>query len=263
VTVEFWILIGAAVFAAWGARAALTSKLPLWVSLPTVALYLCVGIHTALLAGLAGDGRIVPGYQLSPEIRNVFGYEHAHGRMPSPHPGWSWLAVLAHALVLARGTGKPAFWRPLPATIFFVAVFWIFQARETLPPTSYLRAVGPEDNAYLTLSAHHDGVGLVLAAGASDATLLPVLAAREMDEPPASLRIFWTKDGRGLVVVSHRRRIFAVDLDGGTVGVLPERKADWPPPPGSFESVASKRRLSQAEREVAEFVVNHGGLHVE
>jgi hypothetical protein len=103
----------------------------------------------------------------------------------------------------------------------------------------------------------------VLASGSRDALLLPVHVARDMDEPPASLRVFWTKDGRGLVIASHRRRIFAVDVEGGTVGVLPERKADWPPPPGAFESVASKRRLSQAERDVAEFVVDHGGLHVQ
>jgi hypothetical protein len=262
-TSEFWFLVGAAVFAAWGTRVALTAKLPLWVSLPVVALYLFLGIHTVLLAGLAGDGRIVPGYQLSPEIRNVFGYETAHGRMPSPHPGWSWLAVLAHALVLARGTGKAAFWRPLPATVFFIAVFWVFQARATRPPTSYLRAVGPEQNAYLTMSARSDGIAFVLAAGDDDATLLPVLAARDMDEPPASLRLYWTKDGRGLVVASYRRRIFAVDLDGETVGVLPEHKADWPEPPSKFEPTPRKRRLSHAERDVAEFVVNHGGLHVE
>lgn len=261
-TVEFLILVAAAVFAAWGARVALTSKLPLWVSLPAVALYLFVGIHTVLLAGLAGDGRIVPGYQLNPEIRNVFGYEQARGRLPSPDPGWSWLAVLAHALVLARGTGKPAFWRPLPASLFFIAVFWIFTARASLPPTTYEREVGPEETAYLTLSASGDGVELVLAAGDDDATLLPVLVAQGMDGRPASLRLFWTKDGRGLVIMSQRRRIFAIDLDGGTVGVLPERKADWPPP-NAFESIASKRRLSQAERDVAEFVVNHGGIHVE
>jgi hypothetical protein len=260
-TVEFAILLGAAVITAWAARVTLTSRLPLWASLPALALYLFLGIHTVLLAGLAGDGRIVPGYQLSPEVRNVFGYEHARGALPSPHPGYSWLVILAHVLVVSRNPDRAAFLRPLPATLFYIAVFWVFQARAELPPTAYIRSPGPQQNAYLTLAAHGDGVRLVFATG--DGTFVPVLHVHEMDKLPPAVRLLWTRDGRALVVCARDQRLFAVDLDGTVAGILPGKAADWPAERGAFESVAVRRRLSAARREVAEFVVNHGGLHVE
>lgn len=231
---------------------------------PAVLVYLLVGMQTVLFAALTGDGRIVPGFQLNPSLNRYWREVLSQEGAVSPDAAYCLGALLAHLLaVVPRPTAK-GFLRPLPATLVYVFLFFVLQDRAEGPEYRHERGAGPGQVAYLTIAPRGDGVRLVLSAGPDEASFLRVRHVHDADSAPPAPKVFWTKDGKGVVVAVRRRRLLAVDLDTGAVtGALPSRSHEWPADVAGAESVETRRRFTQAQRDVAEFVVNHGGLHVD
>ena len=81
--------------------------------------------------------------------------------------------------------------------------------------------------------------------------------------PPPQPRLFWTKDGKGLVLMVLRKKILGLDLESGRVaGGLPEKGNEWPRRTAAAESVKAQMQLSRWRREVETFIREHGGIYV-
>ena len=119
--------------------------------------------------------------------------------------------------------------------------------------------------AYLTLyPLEKEGrTRIIIADCEPNAALCEVRVVHESDVPPPLPRMFWTKDGRGIVLMAMRQRLFAVDIETGeTVGGLPKERHHWPRRNPAAESRGVQVTLSDWRRQVAEFIREHGGLYV-
>jgi len=272
VTATFLVILLAAAAAARRARAAAPAPGRWGWRLFGGVVFVVLGIHAVLLAALGGDGLVFPGKQLSPEIANVFGVRFAEGRAWwAPEPVYSTVVLLAHLALLLASTKRANWLRPLPATAFFVLVAIVYRDRADLPPRQHLRAERPGTHAdglthgYLTLRPTGAGAELVFAVGGRDDVLVDVVHRHAAGEMPPRPKLRWTGDGAALVFSVRGRRLFAVEPDGSTTGWLPPADRDWPPSryDRAYESVDMRRKRSRAERDVAEFLTKHGGIHGE
>ena len=107
---DFFVLVLAAIGAAYASAAAMHLKQKLVVALAAVGLAAFVGVHTVLLAILTGDGRIFPGLQLNPSVKRIWGDTVASS--PFPHPNFTFLILIVHALILFQKPGRRTFWDP-------------------------------------------------------------------------------------------------------------------------------------------------------
>ncbi len=256
---DFVIILLAGAASAFGTWATLRGGGFRWLALPAVALWTVTGIQTALLAALSGDGRILPGFQINPLVKDEWGQVLASGWLPTPEPAYCLLALLAHLVALLARPAAASLTRPLAATLLFVALFFVMRERVGGPPTSYVRALGPDRMAaFLTLAPGK----LILSSGPEEAAFLDVRVVRDRDGEVPEPRLQWTKEGHGIVLTSRYRRLYAIDGEGRTVGEIPARAGDWPHANPDSESTTVRRALTQAERAVAEFVKERGGLDV-
>ncbi len=252
------LLLLAVAASCYGAVVVLRRRPPLWAAAPALLLYALLGIHTVLLAWLTSDGIVVPGLQVSPGLKSYYLAEVWQGRAWGLTP---WLLLLvAPAHLLACVPRLQAAWLkgPLPATVAFLALLVYFLNPS---PMAGERAIGPEREAYLTLTKSGDGARMVLAHGLPQAAFLDVVYEHETESQLPRLRLHWTKDGQGIVLQAGDERPFAVDLDGNATGALPAKAHEWPTRDG-YRSPDVRRRFSQARRDVAEFIQNHGGLYI-
>ncbi len=251
------VLVLAAAGAAYGAWASLKNRPPLWASAAAAALFAAAGVVAILVSWIAGDGIVLPGLQLSPGLKAYYLSEAAWDLAPSIGRWLLLVAPLAHLVLVAARRDQEAIVLPLPATCIFV--WFLFSATEV--GASVKQARGPERVAYLTTVSTADGARLILATGGPFATFLRIAHVHETASvPPKELHLYWTNDGKGLVVRVHEEKdaAFAVDLDGNTTGVLPVEAREWPGPdyvPGDV-----KERFSRARMEVAGFIREHKGL---
>lgn len=261
---DFANLLVAAAASAWGTWAALKGGAHGAAKAGAVLLYLLVGMQTVLFAALTGDGRVVPGFQLNPEFNRLWRDAIGRGALPSPDAAYCLVAVLAHLLAGLPRPGPRGLLRPLPATLAFAVLFFVLQDRAEGPLYRHERGTGPERAAWLTIAPKGNGVRLVLSEGRGEAPLLRVRLVHDAESAPPEPKLFWTKDGKGVVVAVRGRRLLAVDVESGAVtGALPSETGAWPSEVPAAEPVSARIRFSQAQRDVAEFVVSHGGLHVE
>jgi len=256
---DFLLILLAGAGSALGTWATLRGGPFRWLALPAVVLWTVTGIQTALLAALSGDGRIVPGFQINPLVKDEWGQILASGSLPTPEPAYCLLALLAHLFaILARPTAA-SLRMPLAGTLLFVALFFVLRERVDGPATTYVRALGPSAQAaFLTLAPGR----LLLSSGPEEAAFLDVRVVQRCEGDAPEPRLQWTNDGKGIVLTSRYREIFAIDADGRTVGGIPEHADRWPHKDPRSESTAVRRALTQAERAVAEFIKQRGGLHV-
>ena len=252
------ILLLAAATSCFGVVLVLKRKPPVWAAVPALLLYAFCGIHTVLLAWLTSAGVVFPGLQVSPGLKSYYLAEVWYDRAWGLEPALLALVLPAHLLASAPRLTPGRLKGPLPATVVFLGFLVYFQSP---PPIAAERAPGPERTVYLTVVQQGDGAHLVLAHGAPQATFLDVVHVHETESRMPRLRLHWTKDGQGIVLQAGYERLFAVDLDGNVTGALPVHAHEWPTP-GGYQSPAVKRRFSQARRDVAEFIQNHGDLYV-
>ena len=252
------ILLLAVATSCFGVVLVLKRKPPLWAAAPALLLYAFCGIHTVLLAWLTSDGVVFPGVQISPGLKSFYLAEVWNDRAWGLEPALLALVLAAHLLASAPRLKVAWLKGPLPATLMFLGFLVYFQ---NPPRIVGERAPGPERTVYLTTVEQGEGASLVLAHGAPEATFLDVVHVHETESRPPRVRLHWTKDGQGIVLQAGYERPFAVDLDGKVTSALPVHAHEWPTP-GGYQSPAVKSRFSQARRDVAEFIQNHGGLYV-
>ncbi len=258
-TADLLIILLAAAGSAFGTWITLRGGAWRWLALPAVALWTAAGVQTALLAALSGDGRPLPGLQMNPLVKDQWGQILAAGWLPTPEPAYCLLALLAHLFALLARPATASLKRPLPATLLFVALFFVLRERVDGPATSYVRALGPDGKAaFLTLPPGR----LILATGLEEAAFLGVRVTSRRDGEVPEPRLHWTKDGRAVVLSSRFRRIYAIDEGGASAGELPASADGWPHADPKHESTSLRRALTQAERAVAEFIQQHGGIDV-
>ncbi|MDH3592847.1 MAG: hypothetical protein OER88_13255, partial [Planctomycetota bacterium] len=252
----FWILFtGAAT--AWGVRVSIQRKAAVWGKVLAVMLILFAGVNAVLLTWWIGDGRLWPGVQVSPDVKNWF-LSRYDGVLPPPDPLYGIAALVAHVamLIAAREKTGPALW---PVTAWFLVVVVWFQTAQSERPTHYRRAVGPNQNAFLTIAPAGDKSRLIFAHGARDSGFVDVLHVAEAESVPVDTKLMWTHDGEAIVFQIGRRRIFALPLEGEPVGFLPERSHEWPEANPNLESVNVRNKLSLAAKNVDVFIHEHGG----
>ena len=260
-TTEAILLVIAALATGYGAAATLGSKAATPWKLVVLVLYLVAGIHLALVLSLSGGALIVPGHQINPAI--VTQWEATLVGAALAQPWLTLVALLAHILLVVPDPTRRGFLRPLPASIGFLFVLAIGQRAQLRGPARFLPSAGPERVAYLTLVPRGDGVQkIVFAQGEIQSALLKVMHEHEARGTPPRPRLFWTRDGAGVVFVALRRRLFALGLDGEVIGALPEQAEEWPQDNPGVESVAARRRFSKARMEVDAYIEEHGGLFV-
>jgi len=261
-TTDGTLILLTAACAAYAVHAVVRRKLPWWFTAGALLLYLAVAVQTVILVWWLGDGRLVAGWQVNPEIKNYVTHTYAQGRWPAPDRTFCLVAILAQILVLIPRPDRAGLVRLLPVTLFFLVLFFWFGNREQDRPLQYRRALGPEQNAYLTLAPNGPGARLILAHGRASDSFLHIDLVHLTHSTPPEIRPLWTKDGLGIVLSVSLRKLAAVSLDGGIVGRLPVESHEWPEQDPRMESVAVRERFSKAQKEVAEFVDGHGGYFV-
>ena len=259
---DFAILLLAAAASAYGTWAALKCEQRLWATLPAVAIYAAVGISMTLFATITGDGRLLPGLQINPDVQAEWRDIMRAGTLPTPEAAYGLFALLAHVLVLMPRVNRNALLRPLPATLAFCLLFGVLQDRLDGRMIRYVYAMGPERGACLTVVPGDDSVRFVISHGESEDAFLSVLYTHEAETTPKQYQIFWTGDGQGIVMMANYKLLLAVDLEGNTTGALPEKSHEWPQKSPVVEPRAARRKFSAARRDVAEFVQSHGRLYV-
>ncbi len=261
---DFLVLVLAAVGAAYATATALHLNQRWVVTLLAVLLAAFVGVHTVMLAIMTGDGRILPGLQLSPSLKAIWGDTLAG--TPFPTPGFTFLILLVHLLIVIQKPGRRGFWLPLPATLIFIGIFAGIGGRTSLGPTLHRRQIGPRRTAYLTLAPIDDKqrTRIIVSDGERDASFCKVRLVHESGSPPPEpYRLFWTRDGNGLVMMIRRRKILGLDIETGRVaGGLPAESHEWPRRNAAAESVKTQMQLARWAREVDAFIREHGGLYV-
>jgi len=251
------LLLLAAVGAAYGAWASLKNRPPLWAAATAAALFAAAGVVAVLGSWIRGDGIVLPGLQLSPGLKAYYLLEAAWDLAPSIGRWLLLVAPLAHVILVAARRDQTAIFLPLPATCIFV--WFLFSTTEV--DASVKQARGPERVAYLTTVSTGEGVRLILATGEPFAAFLRIAHVHETASvPPKELHLYWTNDGKGLVVRVHEEKdaAFAVDLDGNVTGELPVEAREWPG--ASYVPGDVQERFSRARMEVARFIREHQGL---
>lgn len=260
---DFLVLVLCAAGSAYGAHASIRTNVKWTPTVLAVLLYAFVGMHTVFLAAMSGDGRILPGLQLSPDLKAAWGEALADTVFPAP--GFCLLALLAHALVLAPSIDRARALRPLPATLLFVVLFFALGKRADRDPTRYQQFQGPEDAAYLTVMpiGPHRETRLVISTGGRDDAFLRVRHVHESESAPPKPRLFWTNDGKGVVFQVQRLRPFALDLESGeTIGALADRHHEWPREAPGAQSREAADRLALDRKAVDAFIKRRGGLFI-
>lgn len=263
------LLLLAAVASAYGAWTSLKCRPPIWSAALAALLFAVAGVLAVLASWVLGDGIVLPGFQLSPGLKAYYFQEMAWGNAPWVGRALLAVAPLAHILLVAVRRDRRALLLPLPATAIFLWLFLhvgaVADEREKV-----VRARGPGQVAYLTIVSRDGEARLILAAGEPFASFLKVLHVHETtgDLPALSsdegepLHLYWTNDGKGLVVRVHEQAepAFAVDLQGNVTGALPAEAREWPVKPGLFVPGDVEHRFSTARKDVAKFVQEHKGL---
>jgi hypothetical protein len=259
---DLLILLLCAALSAYGTAVSFKLKAKWRMTIPAVLLYVYVGMHLALLGSFTGDGRLVPGYQLNPEM-----VWHAAALIPRAalNPYLGLLAIVAHLLVFLPRPSRMGSLLPMPATLLFVVLTVMMQRRVEAGPPQHALGIGPDRIAYLTLQSadSETGTRLILATGRPEDRLLDVRLVRSLESFPPRVRVYWTKDGEGLVLSVRNKRILALGTDGTQVGWLPSKSHEWPSEVPYAESLDTQRKLSQAQRDVAEFVKTRGGIYLD
>ncbi|MHC4223373.1 MAG: hypothetical protein ACYSUN_05230 [Planctomycetota bacterium] len=259
---DLLILLLCAALSAYGTAVAFKLKVRWRTTVPAILFYVYAGIHLALLGSFTGDGQLVPGYQLNPEM-----VWHAAALIPRAalNPYLGLLAIAAHLLVVLPRPNRTRCLLPMPATLLFVVLTVMMQKRVDAGPPQHALGIGPDRIAYLTLQSTDAGSGarLILASGRPEDRLLEVRMVRSLESAPPRVRVYWTKDGEGLVLSVRNKRLLALAMDGREVGWLPSKSHEWPSEVPYAESLDTQRKLSQAQRDVAEFVKTHGGIYLD
>ncbi|MHC4960017.1 MAG: hypothetical protein ACYTGN_16780 [Planctomycetota bacterium] len=267
-TADFLILLLSAAFAAYGAHTAIRLREPgRWAAASgATVLFLAVGMTTVMLAILTGDGRIVPGYQIHPSLKAMWGHSMT-GLLGWPVPTWILFVLIAHGLVMFPTPSRPRVFAPLPATLFFGIALLVLAARTGRPGTEHARTLGPEEqNAYLTVwPTGPESVRIIIASGREDAAFVKVHYVHEAKsrppQEPRPPRMAWTRDGYAIVLQVFRWRLVAIDLDNGAViGGLPDGAGDWPSKNPERMPNEARQQQSEWRRDVDEFIASRGGL---
>jgi hypothetical protein len=260
---DFVILVLCAVFSAYGAHAAIRENVKWTPTVLAVALFAFVGIHTVFLAIMTGDGRVLPGLQLSPDLKAAWGEALADSVFPAP--GFCLLALLAHGLVLAPRIDRAHALRPLPVTLLFVVLFFVLGKRTEQDAMRYEQVQGPDEVAYLTVTPIGPGreTRLVISTGGRDDAFMTVRHVHVAESAPPKARLFWTNDGKGVVFQVQRLKPFAIDLESDeTIGRLAERHHEWPREVPGAQSREAADRLALDRKAVDAFVKRRGGLFI-
>jgi hypothetical protein len=256
VTPAFLSLVACAIGAAYGAAVAVRRRGPRLAAAATVLLYAAAGVNGAMLVTLAGDGRILPGRQLHPEVMGGLGASLADAPLGFPAPYLAVVALLAHALVWAVRPDRAGFLAPLPSTLLFGAL----AAVRPEDRFEFHRAVGPEETAYLTLQTRADGsCRLLVASGPDDAVFLRVRHVHDAESAPPAPKLRWSADGAVLVVAALGEDLLALPREGEPVGYLPRAANAWPREDRSTEPADALRARSEARLQVAKLLQEHGG----
>lgn len=256
-----WLLLCAA-GAAYGVWTSHRCRAPAWAAWTATFLWAVAGVSAVLAHWVAGDGIVLPGLQLSPGLKAHYFATVAAGervwidRLPVL------LAPFAHLVLLALRRDRATLLYPLPATALFVWLFLQVGAETDETTVRVVQARGPDKVAYLTIVSRPEGAHLVFAAGEPFAGFLSVVHEQDTDGEPPELHLHWTKDGEALVLRVHEVAYpsFAVDLDGNVTGLLPVAAREWPKP-GVSAPPDVERRFSEARKDVAVYVTEHGGLY--
>jgi len=258
---DFGLVCLAAFGAAWAAAMLVRRKAPWPVAVPAIALHALLGMQAALLVALSGDGRVVPGQQLSPGV--VAWWRESLGDGPLAQPALLTGALLLHVLAVAPRPDLRAVVAFLPSTAAFLVLFAVLLGRGERAPSEHLVALGPGRLAHLTLvPLEGDRTRMVFSQAEGGSTLLDVLLVHVAEGAPPEPRIEWTRDGAAVVFGSRRRRILALPLHGPPIGALPERAAEWPHADPATEPVPMRVRFSEARMLVDRYVQAHGGIFV-
>jgi len=263
-SIDFMLLVGTALLTAYGFWASLRNaprsvwakSLVAWIA---ALLYLAVGIQTVLLITLEGSGEILPGRVLNPAVQNYWGSLIGHGAWPQPKPWFVFYSLLAHLLAVAACRTKRTALLPLPATVFFCALFFTVNSdREIL----YARGIGSEETAYTVTVSESGGAEMVFCSGAEEETFLRILHRHEASGPPPQPTLRWTRDGEAVTFTTRgAHAFFALDREGKQTGWLPTDAAQWPDRnPQRSDSSEFRSKLSNAQVDVARLVKEHGGL---
>jgi hypothetical protein len=255
------LLLLAAAASAYGVLVALKSRPPLWIAAPAALLFGVAGLVAVLSSWVSGDGIVLPGLQLSPGLNEYYMREASWGRLPVLSAWLILVGPLAQVLLLAVKRDGAALLRPLPATAVFLWLFLHTRAAAGEERT-IVRARGPDRVAYLTIVSREKGARLVLATGKDMATFLQVRHVHDSESNPPLLHLYWTRDGKGVVLRVHEEEDawFAIDVDGNAIGHLPSEEREWASGPEAFVPPDVKKLRSDARHAVWKFQTEHGGL---
>jgi len=244
----------------WGATVAARRRIGLPWRIAAMLLYAVAALDGSMLVTLNGDGRILPGRQLNPDVVNHWANALAAADSPFPGPAFYVAALLAHALLWAPKPDRAGVLAPLPATLAFAFLF--LSSGDPSPGTPIVfRGVGPDETAYLTLTPKTGGrCRMIVASGPDDATFLPVRYEHDAESPPLQPRLRWSKDGQVLVVSALREDLLALPRDGDPVGFLPTAANAWPREDPTTEPADAVRARSEARLAVSRLVAEHGGF---
>lgn len=256
-TLAFLSVVACALGAAYGTAVALRRRGPVLATAVAVLLYAAAGANGAMLATLGGDGRILPGRQLNPEVLRGLGASLAEAPLGFPAPSLAVCALAAHALLWAPRPDRAGLLAPLPATL----LFGLLAATSPEDTIEFHRSIGPEETAYLTLQTRAGrGCRLVVASGPDDAAFLRVRLVHDAESAPPRPKLRWSADGAVLVVSALGEDLLALPRDGEPVGFLPTAANAWPRENRATEPADALRARGEARLAVAKLVAEHGGL---
>ena len=93
-------------------------------------------------------------------------------------------------------------------------------------------------------------------------TFLRIVYRHEASGPPPQPTLRWTRDGKAVTFSTRgSKAFFALDKEGKPTGWLPAAAKHWPERiPQKSDSREFRRKLSNAQVDVARLVNEHGGL---
>ena len=261
---DFALLVCCALLTAYGFWASLkNAPKSLWAKslLAWIAalLYLAVGMQTVLLITLEGSGEILPGRMLNPGVQNYWSSLIEQGVWPQPKPWFVFFSLLAHLLAIAACRTRRTALLPLPATLFFCALFFAARSDREI---FYARGVGSDETAYVVTVSEPGSAELIFCSGPDEETFLRILHRHEASGPPPQPTLRWTRDGEAVTFTTRGAPpFFALDTDGKPTGWLPSDAKDWPDrTPQRSDTREFRRKLSNVQVDVARLVKEHGGL---
>jgi len=262
-TTDFSILLLCAAGAAYAAYASIRLKAPVVATATAVLVFVLVAMHTVVVAIFSGDGRILPGKQFHPGLKAIWG-ESLVGWL---NPVWALAALVAHAMLVFAKPSRAAVWRLAPVSLLFVGLYLVLDGRTQWPKSLHMREPGVGRDAYLTVAPRGDGKQsrLVFAVGTDDEAFLDVVFVHESEAwppvEPRPPRLFWTKDGSGVVFMVLRHKLLGIEPDSGKiVGGLPVSGNTWPRPTNAAMSSDALKRLKESMAAVDRWIAGRGGL---